>query len=525
MFRDNRQAARGGSRTAAGYSFSNIPAPAIPRSKFDRSHGIKTAFDSGYLIPIFCDEALPGDTHSLSLNVFGRLQPTVDIPLDNVYLEFFFFSCPKRLLWQNWEKFNGAQDDPGDSISFTVPQMTETPAAESLSDYLGVPTRGVSLTFNSWWHRCYNRVFNDWFRDQDLTDSAVVDTDDGPDTSTDYVLRRRAKRHDYFTSCRPATQKGTASALPLGTTAPLQTTGTGEPTFDSTGVTGQELEVLGNTGGDSVVLPGATADNSHLSWNDPALEVDLSSATAATINDIRLAFQTQKVLERDQRGGTRYNEVIRAHFNVVHPDQSWRSEFLGGGRTRIVFNTVARTDGFVGALSSVPVFGNEGRIGFTKSFTEHCVILGLVNVRADLTYSQGLNRMFTRQTRYDYYLPAFAHLGEQTVRNDEIYAQGTGADTQAFGYQERWAEYRHKPSMITGKLRPDFSSGSLATWHVGLDFSSLPALNNTFIEDNPPLDRILSITSEPQVFLDAYANYTTTRPMPTYSTPGLVDRF
>ena len=522
MFPRGPQAASGGSRTAAGYSFSNVPAPQIQRSVFDRSHGVKTAFDGGYLVPFFVDEALPGDTHSISMNVFGRLQPTVDIPIDNLWLEFFFFSCPVRILWDNWEKFNGAQDDPGDSISFTVPQMTQNPTVGSLSDYMGLPI-GNSITFNSLHHRCYNRVFNDWFRDQDLTDSAVVDTDDGPDTAGDYVLRRRAKRHDYFTACRPATQKGTAVTLGIGSTAPVVSAGTDIPTFDSTG---------GGTGNKALKVEGV-ADNvevddgmlsGSLSWNTTSLEADLSSATANTINDIRLAFQTQKVLERDQRGGTRYNEVIRAHFNVIHPDQSWRSEFLGGGRTRITFNTISRTDGFIGQLSSIPVFSNQGRIGFTKSFTEHQVIIGLVNVRADLTYQYGVPRMFNRQTRYDFFLPAFAHLGEQAVLNQEIYADGSANDTLVFGYQERWAEYRHKPSMITGQLRSSAST-PLDTWHYGLKFTTLPALNNTFIEDNPPIERTVSITTEPEIFMDAYLNYRCARPMPTYSVPGQVDRF
>lgn len=520
----------------SNHTFSEVPAVQIPRSSFNRSHSYKTTFDSGYLYPIMVDEALPGDTFKCNLTAFARMATPIYPVMDNLFMDVFYFSCPNRLLWDNWEKFCGEQIDPGDSIDYTIPVLASDPTYQfnegSLQDYMGLPTQtpGTYPETSSLPLRMYNRVWNEWFRDQNLQDSVIQYTGDGPDfniATIDYTLLKRGKRHDYFTSALPWPQKGDSVDLPLGTTAPLFADGT-TPTWDVNNQTNTVLRV--DPLSDQVSIPTAVGGSGsfQLEWNNSGLAADLSAATAATINQLRQAFQVQKLLERDARGGTRYVEIIKSHFGVTTPSAGWRTEYLGGGTKMVNISPIAQTSSTdatspQGNLSAMGT-ATLDQIGFTKSFTEHSTILCLINVRADLTYQQGMNRMWSRQTRYDFYWPALANIGEQSVLNKEIYFAGNSLDDDTFGYQERYAEYRYKPSLVTGQFRSNAAT-TLDAWHLSQDFASLPALNASFIEESPPVDRVIAVPSEPEFLFDGYFSMNCVRPMPLYGVPGMVDHF
>lgn len=554
--------------------FSQIPKAQISRSVFDRSHGWKSTFDSGYLVPFLVDEVLPGDSYKVKFNFLARLSTPIVPTMDNLFLDTFYFFVPYRLLWKHWEQFNGQQDYPGAQTDFLVPQTT-APADKgfpvgSLEDYFGLPTGVKGIKANELAARAYALIWNEWFRDENLqnplnlstyaeiaTASGLDDVGLGDSGFTGFhKLLRRGKRHDYFTSALPWPQKGPGVEIGLAGNAPIS----GKTSIDSyafsiphdihylsqdvdasstwtttnvAGVLGIDLAV-GSVAGRGDTIPPALGQKIGTVDFPFTGTADLSLTTAATINSLRQAFQVQKLYERDARGGTRYTEILRSHFGVVSPDSRLqRPEYLGGSESPVIINPVVQNSatGVTGAETpqgNLAAYGlvssTSAKHGFTKSFVEHGIIIGLLNVRADLTYQQGIPRMFSRRTRFDFYWPVLAHLGEQAILNKEIYAQGTPADDDVFGYQERYAEYRYFPSMITGKLRST-DPQSLDVWHLSQKFDTLPTLSAQFIEDHPPVDRILAVQNEPQFIIDSYIEMKCARPMPVYGVPGLVDHF
>lgn len=565
-----------------GHRFSDAPAMYMRRTKFDRSHVYKTTFDSGKLIPVFVDEILPGDTARMSVNYFARLATPIKPIMDNIYLDFFFFYVPNRLVWEHWQNFCFEQEDPDDNTDYVIPTISASSSVKnslvgSLWDYFGLPvnTSGNLSGINALPFRAVYLIWNEWFRDENLQKSVKIQKGDtnevldstrssdqpswvftsGTSTVPGLACPPRGKRHDYFTSALPWTQKGPGVSIGLAGTATLvdpspvsgffvqqsnnslgaaqlQKDGgvnnvyTGSGTLSYQG--GYDVSIAGHSiNGSGTATVTAQPGSSWLSKNSYA---DLDSSSIFTINSLRTAFQMQKFYERLARGGSRYTEVLRSFFGVVSPDaRLQRPEFLGSFTKMVNVNPIAQTSATDGTspqgnLSAYGVTAAKFH-GFTKSFVEHGYVFGFVCARADLTYQQGINKMWLRSTVYDYYWPTFAHLGEQAIELREIYAQGVEADTTVFGYQERYAEYRYKPSQITGKFRSSISSGTLDMWHLSQYFNNAPTLNEEFIIENPPIERIIAVPSEPEFLLDIGFRYTTVRPMPMFGTPGLVDHF
>ncbi len=528
----------------------------MSRSTFDRSASVKTSFNAGDIVPFFLEEVLPGDTFNVKSSKVVRMQTLLTPMMDNVYLDTYYFFVPNRLVWKHWKEFNGENTESAwiPETTYEVPQITAPAdtgwAVGTIADYFGIPTGVPNLSVSALPFRAYALIMNEWFRDQNLSDPLVVPDDDatvvGVNTGTfvsdvakggkPYIA---AKYHDYFTSCLPSPQKGPDVTIPVsggatGSAIPVYSLSNDHSATPPDGFTGAGLGgyALYESSNPYIVRAGAGYTDKSAPAPTNLYAIGESSVQMATINALRMAFQIQKLYERDARGGSRYIEILKSHFGVTSPDaRLQRPEYLGGNRVPININQVIQQSG-TGSGSSTPqgtVVGmsqtTDSHSDFIKSFTEHGFIIGVMVARYDHTYQQGLDRMWSRKDRFDYYWPVFANIGEQAVKNKEIYAQGNAEDDQVFGYQEAWADYRYKPNRVTGEMRSAYAQ-SLDVWHLADDYASRPTLSDSWIrEDKSNIDRVLAVTSENsnQFFADIYVQNRATRPMPMYSVPGLID--
>lgn len=541
-----------------------LPHADISRSTFDRSHSVKLSFNVGDLIPFYVDEVLPGDSFDVQTSKVVRMQSLITPIMDNIYLDTYYFFVPNRLVWDHWRQFNGENTESAwlPATEYEIPQIT-APAGTgwnvgTIADYMGIPTGVAGLSVNALPFRAYSLICNEWFRDENLTDPLLTPTDDSTvagvntgnyitDVAKGGLPFKAAKYHDYFTSCLPAPQKGPDVTIPVGTLQPfpVYSTNTQHGVVPPSGISASLRGSLSALDGTTSSVSYLTADKvgSGNVATIPGFGGQLTgfvpsnlwaysdgSAAVATINQLRMAFQVQKLYEKDARGGTRYIEILKAHFGVTSPDaRLQRPEYLGGNRIPINVNQIVQqsqtTDqspqGNPVGLSLTTDRNND----FRKSFVEHGFVIGLMVARYDHTYSQGIERFWSRRDRFDYYWPVFANIGEQAVKNKEIFAQGTAVDDEVFGYQEAWADYRYKPNRVVGEMRPGVPN-TLASWHLADDYDDLPSLSDAWIrEDSSTVNRVIAVSDRVanQMFADVYIKCRATRPMPMYSLPGLID--
>lgn len=539
------------------------------RTRFNRDQTILTTFDAGKLIPFYVDEVLPGDTFSVDTAAIVRMSTPKYPVMDDSFIDFYYFFCPNRILWDNFKYFMGEVEDTPwmPAKAYSVPQIEingtnaePAPNERSILDYMGVPTKVKKpFSINALPIRAYIKIWNEFFRDENVDNAAVLKTDDADvnyefrDENSIQEAENNAykggnllpvnKFHDYFTSCLPYPQRGPDVTMPTEGSAPIRSyidtkrTKLAESYGTNNSRTSSWLYedfIQEGPDGDTLRSTGAEAGKSYWTGNTPGtgengqvtyLGADLSSATAATINQLRQAISVQQYYEALARGGSRYREQVQALWNVVISDKTVQvPEYLGGGRYHVNINQIVQTAendkaplGETGAMSVTPI--NES--SFTKSFEEHGFVIGVCCVRHNRSYQQGLERFWSREDRLDYYVPQFANIGEQPVKKKEIMLTGDATDNETFGYQEAWADYRMKPNRVSGLMRSN-ATGTLDFWHYGDNYSTVPTLSQEWMaEGKAEIARTLIVQDEPQFFGAIRVANKTTRRMPLYSVPGL----